>query len=361
MSRIARLQASFADAEIGGLLVTNPSNIRYLTGFTGSAGMLFVGASGATLVTDSRYALRAPAEIEASGAPSDVVISPGRDLTELVSLAKTTARVGLEADHVSWSQAERFATSLPGEAVSTSGVVEALREFKDADEIAAIERAAAIADAALAEVQPLLADLPTERRFGAELDAAMRRLGADRPGFETIVAAGNNSARPHHQPSDTQVGIGDLVVVDFGAEKDGYRSDMTRSFVIGTPTERQNEILNAVHEAQQAGVDAAGPGVATADVDRACRDRLGAAGLGEWFTHGTGHGVGIDIHEAPSVSARGTATLAPGHIITVEPGAYIPDFGGVRWEDTLVITNTGSRPLTNAVKQPVVEPNSAQE
>ena len=148
---------------------------------------------------------------------------------------------------------------------------------------------------------------------------------------------------------------GAAVVVDFGAEFDGYRSDMTRTFSIGDPAEREAEVLNEVKIAQAAGVSAVAPGVSVTEIDRACRSHLADVGLGKWFTHGTGHGVGLDIHEAPAVNDRGTATLAPGHVITVEPGVYIPEFGGVRWEDTVVVTVDGAEVMTKAPKDPIIE------
>ncbi len=359
MSRIAALQQLLEDEGVDALVVTARSNIRYLSGFSGSAGTLVVGAAGATLVTDNRYALQAPDEIARHGAPVEVRIGPSGGFPDVVDLVKTAPVVGLESDHITWGQAARFATALPGDTTSTSGLIEGLRERKDDAEIALIESAAGLADAALADVRDLLANEPTERAFATELEAAMRRRGADRAGFETIVAAGANSARPHHRPGDTPVRPGDLVVVDFGAETGGYRSDMTRSFVVGTPNDRQAELLDGVLAAQAAGVAAAGPGVPTAEIDAACRDHLTSIGLGEWFSHGTGHGVGLDIHEAPSVSASATATLAPGHIITVEPGVYLPEVGGVRWEDTLVITDDGARALTKAEKRPIVDLHTA--
>ena len=203
-------------------------------------------------------------------------------------------------------------------------------------------------------MRPQLGESLTEREIAAALDATMRSLGADRSGFDTIVASGPNAARPHHQPSDRVIARGDLVIVDMGAERGSYRSDMSRSFSIGEPDERSAELLDAVKMAQSAGVSAVGPGVPASEIDAACRDHLKTAGLDQFFTHGTGHGVGLDIHEAPSVSARATATLAPGHIITVEPGVYIPDFGGVRWEDTLLVTDTGSESLTRSDKHTII-------
>ncbi|MGI9608133.1 MAG: M24 family metallopeptidase [Acidimicrobiales bacterium] len=352
--RISKVRASFEEHRIDALVVSHPTNIRYLTGFSGSAGTLVVTSDQAVLITDARYALRAPEEISEFGAPVDVRVAPGGGHGAVSELIEPHPSVGAESEHLSWAAAERLAGHLEREVVPTTGVVEAIRISKSAEEIATIRAAAAIADRALADVSGELASGLTEQQFANGVNAAMQHHGADRPGFDTIVATGLNGARPHHAPGDTSIERGDLVIVDFGAELDGYRSDMTRSFIVGEPTARQSELLEAVRVAQAAGVDAAGPGVPTKEIDRACRTALAEAGLADWFTHGTGHGVGLDIHEAPSVSAASTATLAAGYVITVEPGVYLPDEGGVRWEDTLVITADGAEALTHSAKQPVI-------
>ena len=221
----------------------------------------------------------------------------------------------------------------------------ALRLVKDDGEVARIEAAAAIADAALATVRPRLAEAPTEAEFGLELDTEMRRLGADDVSFETIVASGPNGAKPHHRPGHRTIVDGDLVVLDFGALVDGYRSDMTRTVVVGEP---------AADPAAHARRGGRGPGrrrgrggapaSRAKAVDAACRDVIAEAGWGDAFLHGTGHGVGLEIHEDPRVGQTSTATLAAGHVVTVEPGVYLPEHGGVRIEDTVVVTADGCRP-----------------
>jgi Xaa-Pro aminopeptidase len=214
-----------------------------------------------------------------------------------------------------------------------------------------MQAAAAVADVALAEVRARLLDGPTEAEFGLELDTAMRRLGATRPSFETIVASGPNGAMPHARPGPRRIVEGDLVVLDFGAVVDGYCSDMTRTVVVGEPTPTQARMLQVVTAAQAAGVAAVRAGVAATEVDAACREVIADAGWADAFTHGTGHGVGLDIHEAPRVGATSTATLSAGQVVTVEPGVYLPEHGGVRVEDSLVVTPDGSRPLTLTPKR----------
>ena len=228
-----------------------------------------------------------------------------------------------------------------------------LRLVKDDGEVARIEAACAIADDALAAMVGLLDDGPTEAGFALALDGEMRRLGADDVSFETIVASGPNGSRPHHSPSDRVVARGDLVVIDFGALVDGYHSDMTRTVAVGGPDaldDTQRRMVEVVRASQAAGVAAVRSGADARAVDAACREVIAEAGWGDAFVHGTGHGVGLDIHEEPRVSATGDATLAPGHVVTVEPGVYLPGHGGVRIEDTVVVTESGCRTLTRAPK-----------
>jgi len=273
----------------------------------------------------------------------------------LGTAASGLPRLGLEAHAVTWAQQRAMAdTWFPfvGELVPTENVVESLRIVKDDGELARIEAAATIATTALTNVRDLLDQHPTEHEFGLAIDTEIRHLGAEGNSFETIVGSGPNGAKPHHRAasSSRRIGDGELVVLDYGAIVDGYCSDMTRTICTGTPTELQQRMLDVVMTAQQAGVDAVKEGRTGVEVDRACRDIIGAAGWADAFSHGTGHGVGLEIHEDPRVTFASTATLAAGHVVTVEPGVYLPEQGGVRIEDTLVVTPGGSRPLTHASK-----------
>jgi Xaa-Pro aminopeptidase len=348
--RLDRLRARLGDAEVDALLVTNLANVRYLTGFTGSAGLLAVTSSAALLTTDGRYRTQSAEQVEESGADVEITVGGVQAQREAVqALLSDVSRVGLEADDVSWAASRRWADAL-SEVVPTSGVVEALREVKDGGEIARMARAAAIADAALAEVLATLAR-STEEEFALALDTAMRHHGAEGTAFETIVAAGPNSAKPHHRPTGRVVQAGDPVVVDFGAIYEGYRSDMTRTFSVGgEPSGELARVFEVVRTSQADGVAAVHPGTGAKDVDDVCRKVIADAGWAEAFEHGTGHGVGLDIHEAPTVSPLGTAILSPGVVVTVEPGVYLPGVGGVRIEDTLVVTEDGSRALTTFTK-----------
>ena len=354
--RLDRLRETFPDAGVDGLLVTAAANIRWLTGFTGSAGLLLVTPQRAVLTSDGRYRTQSEEQLAEAGVAQavDIVIGGAQAQRDaMVAAWGATANLGLEADHVTWSGQRDWDEALGSEVAlaPTRGCVEALRQVKDAGEVARMERAAAIADDALASVVSLLvraeAESVTEAFVAAALDHAMRVRGAEDSAFETIVASGPNSAKPHARPSDRQIRSGDPVVIDFGAIYEGYRSDMTRTFCVGgEPDGELARVFSVVAESQSVGVAAVAPGVVTGDVDRACRDVIAEAGWAERFEHGTGHGVGLDIHEAPSVGPGATAILAPGVVATVEPGVYLAGVGGVRIEDTLVVVEDGRRPLT---------------
>lgn len=336
------------------LLVTSLTNIRYLTGFTGSAGMLFVLPEEAVLITDGRYDIQAKEQIEAAGVTAEVVVAgAAKQMDAAQEIAGGFATLGLEAAHVSWARQRGFDQDwFPGiELVPTAGLVEGLRRIKDAGEVARIAEACRIADAALGRVRTRLQQGPTEDEFGRILDFEMRELGAAGPSFETIVAAGTNAAKPHHRPSAERIAEGSPIVLDFGAVVDGYCSDMTRTVWVGGIDDPElRRAVEVVLASQAAGVASVRPGVKCSEVDRACREVISQEGWAEAFVHGTGHGVGLDIHEAPSVASSSTDTLVVGHVVTVEPGVYLPGLGGARIEDTVVVTEDGCTPLTSTPK-----------
>jgi Xaa-Pro aminopeptidase len=352
--RLSRLRQGLAEAGCDAVVVTTRANVRYLSGFTGSAGILFVGPDDALLVTDGRYQTQAAEQLAAAGVAVDVEI--GNQKAQSLALARAGQafrRVGLEAADVSWAQQRDLATEVFPEAelVPTTDLVEALRRVKDEGELARMRAAAAVADAALAEIRPLLAEGPTEAEVALALDHAMRRLGASGPSFETIVAAGPNGAKPHARPGSRPIAKGELVVVDFGAVVDGYCSDCTRTFCVGAPgTEELARVVDVVAASQRAGVAAVSAGVDAGSVDQACRDLIAEAGWAQAFVHGTGHGVGLDIHEWPRVGPGSSETLLEGSVVTVEPGVYLPGVGGARIEDTVVVERGGCRALTEAPK-----------
>ncbi|MGH9288285.1 MAG: M24 family metallopeptidase [Acidimicrobiales bacterium] len=356
--RSARLRSRLTEVPCDALLVTNLTNVRYLTGFSGSAALLLVPANEAAepvFVTDGRYRDQATSQLAEAGVEARTVIGLEEDarrqaLTDAVS---GVARLGLESENVTWAQTRRFDDNwfADAELVPTVGLVESLRLVKDAGEVARIQAGCAMADAALAAVRHRLGEGATEAEVALELEWQMRRLGADGPSFETIVASGPNAAMPHHQAGARRIVEGDLVVLDFGALVDGYHSDMTRTVMVGEPNDTQARMYEVVQEAQAAGVAAVKSGVEAKAVDDACRSIIRDAGWGEAFLHATGHGVGLDIHEPPRVARTTDAILADGHVVTVEPGVYLAEHGGVRIEDTVVVTSEGCRTLTQAPKE----------
>jgi Xaa-Pro aminopeptidase len=348
--RAARVREHLGD--IDALLVSDLTNIRWLTGFTGSNGWVVLAHDSLTLVTDGRYGQQAAMQMEAAGVEGRVVVGPNGGLVQTIAEACAGfARVGFEAAHVSYQAHGQYAAAIAGDLVPTLSTVEAQRRRKDPAEIDAMARACGIADQALAEVAPLLGDGLSEAQVRNLLEIRMRELGATGPSYETIVATGpNNAALPHHRPTATRIEHGHTVIIDVGALVDGYHSDMTRTFVVGEPSAQQAELYELVLRAQVAGVHAVRPGVRTADVDAVCRGVITEAGYGEWFTHGTGHGVGLLIHEDPYLSRVADATLQEGDVVTVEPGVYREGFGGIRVEDLVVVTSAGCRVLTSSPK-----------
>lgn len=351
-ARIPRLRSMFPEEGCDAFVVSDLANIRYLTGFTGSNAALLVTAEAVTFVTDGRYRDQAADQLAGSGVEADIAIAndPG---PELRSAARGIGRIGLEADTVSWAQHRRWSTETFSWAhlVPTEGLVLGLRAVKDNGEVARLEQASQIADDALADVRDRVHDGLSEAAFRRVLEDAMADHGSDGPSFDTIVASGPNGAKPHARPGDRVIGSsgeGELVVVDFGATCDGYHSDMTRTLTVGEPSDTQRRMFEIVRRSQAAGVAAVRAGARCVDVDRTCRDVIDEAGWGDAFSHGTGHGIGLVIHEQPRLSTASDDVLAPGHCVTVEPGVYLPEHGGVRIEDSVVVTAAGCRLLTNA-------------
>ncbi len=350
--RVPRLLELLDAAGCDALLVTKAENVRYLTGFSGSAGMLLVSPAGSLLVTDGRYREQAGEQVASAGVECELVVDAAKgQLDALASAAQRHGRLGLEATSVTWSLQQRLASSFDrSELVATRGLVERLRAVKDAGEAARIEAACDVADVAIAQVKSMLAEGCTEAQFATELEAEMRRRGSSGASFETIVASGPNGAKPHARPTERVVGRGELVVVDFGATVDGYRSDMTRTLCVGAPEGELARLVEAVFAAQRAGLRAVAAGVTGGAVDEACRTSLVEAGYGDAFLHSTGHGVGLEIHESPAVAKDSADILGPGTVVTVEPGAYLAGFGGARIEDTVLVGSSVARPLTKSTK-----------
>ncbi|MQY02337.1 M24 family metallopeptidase [Actinomadura macrotermitis] len=353
IERRARLAARIAAEGADALLVTRLVNVRYLTGLDSSNAALLVPAQGpAVLATDARYAGGA----EAVCPELELIVERGTAGALTGRAAETgLTRLGFEPHDLTFERHAELA-ALDGRLtlVPLGQQVEALRLVKDEGEIAALAQACAITDRAFEAVLPLLAPGITEREIAVALERHMVDLGAHGVAFDSIVAAGPNGAVPHHHPGSYRVAAGDLVTMDFGALYDGYHADMTRTVAVGEPAGWQREIYELVRRAQQAAVEAAVPGAETRDVDAAARDMIAAAGHGAHFPHGLGHGVGLQIHEAPLMGYDKTGKLMDRVPITAEPGVYLAGRGGVRIEDTLVVRASGPEPLTKTTKELLV-------
>jgi Xaa-Pro aminopeptidase len=348
--RQSAMQTQFEKLRLDALLVTHLPNVRYLCGFTGSAGVLSLGLGRPVFFTDGRYTAQAREEV----AGARVVISRGSPLLAAAQFAQKSKlrSMGIEAAHMTVASRAALRRALAGQPRlrDVGPVVEELRMIKDAGEIALIREAvhlgARLLDTALQVIRPGVA----EAEVAAELEYAARRAGAEAMSFETIVAAGPRSALPHGVASAALIPRRGFVILDFGVILHGYCSDMTRTVHVGKISAGDRRMYNAVREAQQAAVDAVRAGVACGQVDRAARNALRRAGLARYFTHSTGHGVGLEIHEPPRLGRGQAERLRPGMVVTVEPGVYLPGRGGVRIEDMLLVTGGGCEVLTPAPK-----------
>ena len=356
-SRLERLTAVVAAAGLDALVVSHPPNLLYLFGVVASAGLAVVGPSGVTVLADERY--REAFAQAAAGIPgvsvAAVSVSSSYEETLADVLRQAGARsAGVEAASISLGRASalrRLLTPRGVELVETDGMVEGLRTVKDSWELAIFREAGGRLTDVAACILPVVLAGRLERTVAWDIDVALRKGGFERLAFETIVASGPHSARPHHRAGDRRIERGDLVVVDFGGVLSGYAVDMTRTVAVGQMTNDRSEWLRTVARAQRAAIDVIAPGVRPSQIDAAARDVLVGAGLGERFVHGTGHGLGLEVHERPTIGPRGDATgpIAAGMVFTVEPGVYVPGRGGVRIEDDVIVTASGVERLTGLV------------
>lgn len=341
-----RLEALLAERELDRMLVTDLTNVRYLTGFGGTNGACVCGPGLRLFFTDFRYTERAAAEVEGW----EPITLTGDWLGGMAE--HLSGRCGFEDDQMSVRTLAKLKEKLGEgvEAVPAGGAVEGLRRVKDEGELGAIEAASAIADQVWLWTIERGLEGKTEREVAGAAEARMRELGAD-PAFPTIVAAGPNGALPHAEPGERVIGAGELVVFDMGAELDGYCSDGTRTFAVGEPGENARAVYEVCLQAQLAALDAVKAGVTGEDVDAVARKIIAAAGHGERFGHGLGHGVGLEVHEGPRLSPKSDDVLAPNEVVTVEPGIYLPGELGVRIEDFVIVTEDGCRNLSTLPKE----------
>ena len=349
--RLAALGERLDALGVDALLVTARANIRYLTGFGGTNGVVLVRPDAATFLTDFRYTQRAaPLEafMEVRQVERDVMRAACAHLAEL---APGAGRIGFESAHMTVAQHDRLAAAAPAPPTATVGAVERLREVKDAGEQEAVRRSAALIQPVLQQVAAAGLVGRTEREVAWSIQEAFHELGAEELSFPSIVAAHEHGSQPHAEPGTDVIGPDTLVTIDLGCVLDGYCSDCTRTFATGSVPQRLRDAYAVCLEAQLAAMEGIRPGLSCSDADGIAREIIDRAGFGEHFGHPLGHGVGLEVHEDPRLSAVSDATLEPGMVVTVEPGIYLPGLGGVRIEDLVIVTGDGCERLTGYPKE----------
>lgn len=351
MSRLERMRQKMHEEKIDAYVIIRPENGRYLSGFSGGEATLYITAEKAFLLTDSRYIEQAKAQ-----SPEFEIIKTGQDhFGSLAEIGKQAQRVGFEGDFVTYLNFGKLKDAFPqAELLSLPNLVSYLRSVKDQAEIETIRQAVRIADDAFSLVLKSIEIGQTEEEIGLDLEYSMRQAGASGGSFEFIVASGVRSALPHGTATSKTVHFGEFLTMDFGAIYQGYCSDITRTVFLGQPEEKHREVYEVVLAAQRAGIAAVAPGRTGKEVDAVARKIIKDAGYGEYFGHGLGHSVGLAIHEGPNLNMREERVLEPGMVITVEPGIYIPDWGGVRIEDIVLVTKDGCEVLTQAPKEFII-------
>ena len=348
--RLKRLRNSLPEHKIDSLLVTNPADIRYLTGFRGEDAYLLVALKGkARLISDSRF----ETELRSLKKRLSIIIRTGPMIPAVVNLADKISLtcMGVQAEYLTVSVRSQLQRKLGAKRLrNTEGLIRNLRVIKDEAELKLLRKAGQIQQKALDLTLKTVKAGQTETEVAARLAYEMRNLGADGEAFPSIVAARANGALPHAVPGRTRLAAGQPLLIDWGASYQGYRSDMTRTFTLGRWSAKMREIYGIVVESQLAGIAAVQPGARCADVDKASREVIEAAGYGKLFGHGLGHGIGLDVHEAPGLNRRSNEVLQPGMVVTIEPGIYIPGTGGVRIEDDVLVTDRDHKVLTNYPK-----------
>lgn len=349
--RILELRRKLRKESLDGFIVTHLDFVRYLSGFTGTAGILAVTHDHADFLTDSRYKEQASQQVKVARI-HQVTGEALQGLKTLGHLQSKNIRLGYSAKYLTVSALERLKQILPDALfIAADEAMLRLGWVKDKAEIASIKKAVQIADTAFARILPLITPGTRENEVAAELEYQMMMMGSQKPAFESIVASGHRSAMPHGIATTKKIGKGDFVTLDFGATVDGYVSDITRTVVVGKANARQKKIYNIVLRAHLAGIKKVRAGILARDVDAAARNVIKRAGYGTSFGHGTGHGIGFYIHTGPSVSSASPDVLAPNHVVTIEPGIYLPGWGGVRIEDDVLVTVSGGQPLNRAEKK----------
>lgn len=349
MDRLKKVRDRFNELGIDGLLITNSKNRRYMTGFTGTAGIVIISSTKAVFITDFRYVEQAKNQVQ----NYEIVQHKGPIHEEVAKLVKELGikHLGFEQDEMTFGTFKIYENAVSAKMVPISGVIEKLRLIKTDQELQILKEAAAIADQAFEHIIKVIKPGVTELEVSNELEFFMRKKGATSSSFDIIVASGFRSALPHGVASDKVMKAGELVTLDFGAYYQGYCSDITRTVGIGEISDQLKNIYDIVLQAQLLGMKGIKAGMTGKQADALTRDYITAKGFGEYFGHSTGHGIGLDIHEGPALSVKSDTLLVPGMIVTVEPGIYLEGVGGVRIEDDIVITADGNVALTHSQKE----------
>lgn len=352
MDKLQKLRERFESHGIDGILITSSYNRRYISNFTGTAGVALISLDKALFITDFRYIEQATKQCEGF----EIVKQTGSIPEEVASQVKNLGikKLGFEQDDLTFSLYKTYEREVKTELVPVSNLVEKLRLIKTDAEIKILKEAANIADAAFKHILDFIRPGVTELEVSNELEFFMRRAGATSSSFDTIVASGYRSALPHGVASEKVIEKGDFVTLDYGAYYHGYVSDITRTVAVGEPSEKLKEIYQIVFDAQARGVAGIKPGMSGIEADALTRDYITEKGYGEYFGHSTGHGIGLEVHEGPALSMKSDIILEPGMVVTVEPGIYIPGLGGVRIEDDTVITNNHNELLTHSTKELII-------
>ncbi len=342
--RIKKIRRGLKSLKIEALLVSNPSNIFYLSGFRGDDSFLLVTIEGNYIITDFRF--EQDALKRASG--FNVIAGPGNIYKKIASLLEKLSlkRIGFESAHLKVMQKDILTGLIRARLLPVPGIIENLRAIKYPDEIKAIRTSACITKKVLKRIIKEIKNGRTERDIAGQIDFLLRKEGADKSSFDTIVASGENSSMPHARPQNRKITRGDAVVLDFGATCDNYSSDLTRTLFVGKISKHLSLLYNIVATAQKRAINRVGPGVKISDIDMAARGYITKKGFKEYFGHATGHSVGIDVHELPSINSKNHAKLKEGMVFTIEPGIYIAGIGGVRIEDMVLVNKKGCEVLT---------------
>lgn len=352
MEKLNKLRSQFKDLGIDGLLITNSYNRRYMTGFTGTAGVALVSETKAAFITDFRYVEQANKQVE----NFEIVQHKGTIIEEVARLAKEMGikKLGFEQEDLSFATYSTYKNEIGIDFIAVSNVVEKLRLIKSEQEIKILKEATDIADAAFKHILDFIRPGITELDVANELEFFMRKAGAVSSSFDTIVASGYRSALPHGVASDKVIEKGELVTLDFGAYYKGYCSDITRTVAVGEISSELKNIYDIVLEAQLRGMAGLKPGITGKQADALTRDYITEKGYGEYFGHSTGHGLGMEVHESPALSFKSDMVLEVGMVVTCEPGIYIPNLGGVRIEDDTLITSDGNEVLSHSTKDLII-------